>query len=116
MRKEDAGGGLGCAEEEDRAPQVEAGEAEGGAAELGCQETVAVDATADAGIMAEAGPARTEEASTKEAVATGVIAPRLATDEVAVGEPPPPKRPLARLARKNCRGDDPRYGQETRKI
>jgi hypothetical protein len=81
MRKEDAGGGLGHAKEDDRAPQVEAGEAEGGVAELGCQETVAADATADARVRAEAGPARTEEA-----VAMGVVVPCLATDEVAVGE------------------------------
>jgi hypothetical protein len=86
MRKEDAGGDLGHAEEEDRSSQVEAGEVEGSAAKFGCQGTAAADATADAGITAEAGPARTEEAGAEEVVATGVIMPRIATDEVAAGE------------------------------
>jgi hypothetical protein len=63
---------------------VEADEAEGGAAELDRQEMVAADATTDAGIMAEAGPVRIEEAVTTE-----VVVSRLATDEVATGEVAP---------------------------
>jgi hypothetical protein len=95
MRKEDAGGGLGPAEAEDRTPQVEAGEAEGGATELDCQEMVTLDTAADAGVTAKDGPAQT-----KEAITTEVFMSHLATDEVAAGESLPLKRPLARLARK----------------
>jgi hypothetical protein len=86
MRKEDAGGDLGRAEEEDRSSQVEAGEVEGSAAKLGCQGTATVDATADAGITTKAEPARTEEAGAEEVVVMGVVAARIATDEVAEGE------------------------------
>jgi hypothetical protein len=81
MRREDADGGLGRAKEEDRAPQVGADKAEGGASELDCQEVVAVDASTNAGITVEAGPVRTEEV-----LMTDVIVPRLATDEVVAVE------------------------------
>jgi hypothetical protein len=60
---------------------VGAGEDEGGAVELDRQEMAAVDVTADAGVTAEAGLARTEEAATIE-----VIVSCPAADEVAAGE------------------------------
>jgi hypothetical protein len=60
---------------------VQAGEVEGGAAELHRQEIAAVDATADEVVMAEARLAWTEEAATME-----VIVSHPTTDEVAVGE------------------------------
>jgi hypothetical protein len=79
--REDAGGDLDHAEEEDHVLHVEAGKVEGGAAELDRQEVAAVDATADAAITTEAGLARTEETATMETVVS-----RPATDEVVMGE------------------------------
>jgi hypothetical protein len=79
-RREDAGGDLGRTEEEDRVPQVEAGEVEGGVVELDRQEAAAVDATIDVVVTAEAGLEQTEEAATTE-----VVVSRPATDEVAAG-------------------------------
>jgi hypothetical protein len=79
--REDAGGDLGRAKEERRVPQVEAGEVEGGAAELDRQEKAAVDATTDAVVTAEAGLARIEETATTE-----VVVSRPATDEVVARE------------------------------
>jgi hypothetical protein len=86
MRKEDAGDGLGHAEEEDCAPQVEAGEAESGAVEFDHQEMVAADATADAGITIEAGLARTEEAITTEVIVSHLVTKEIAAGEVATAE------------------------------
>jgi hypothetical protein len=78
---EDAGDDLGRAEEESHVPQVKAGEARGGAAELDRPEIVVAGATTNAGITAEAGLAQTEGAATAE-----VVASRPATDEAAAGE------------------------------
>jgi hypothetical protein len=80
-RREDAGGDLGHADEERRVPQVEAGEVEGGAAELDHQEVAAVNAAADAVVTDEARLARTEQTATTE-----VIVSRPAADEVVAGE------------------------------
>jgi hypothetical protein len=79
--REDAGGDLGRAEEEDRVPQVEAGEVEGRAVEPDRREAAVVDAIADAVITAEAGLAQIEEAATME-----VVVSHPAADEVAAGE------------------------------
>jgi hypothetical protein len=80
-RREDAGGDLGRAEEESHVPQVEAGEVESGATELDRPGVVAVDATADAAVTAEAGLAWTEGT-----VMTEIIMSRPATDEVVAGK------------------------------
>jgi hypothetical protein len=86
MCREGAGGDLGHAEEEDRTLQLQACEIEGDAVELGCQGTATADATTNAGVTAEARPARTKEAGAEEVVATEVVAPRIATDKVAACE------------------------------
>jgi hypothetical protein len=86
MRREDASGNLGRAEEEDHASQIEAHEVEGDAVKLGCQGTAAADSTTNAGVTAEVGPAQTEEASTGEVVTMGVDVPRIVADEAAAGE------------------------------
>jgi hypothetical protein len=80
-RREDAGGNLGCAEEESYVPQVEAGKVEGGAEGLDRQETAAADAIADTGAAAKAGLAWS-----KEATAAEVVVSRPAADEVVAGE------------------------------
>jgi hypothetical protein len=78
---EDANDGLGCAEEESRAPQAKASEAGGGALELDCLEIAVADATTDVSVVAEAGLAQTEGAAAAE-----VVASRPATDEVVAGD------------------------------
>jgi hypothetical protein len=78
---EDVGDGLGRIEEEDRAPQAKASEAEGEAPELDRPKKISVDATPDASIVADAELAQTEGAATAE-----VVASHLATDEVAAGD------------------------------
>jgi hypothetical protein len=81
MRVEDAGDGLGRTEEEGRAPQAKASKAGGKAPGLDRPEKTAADATSDASVMADVGPAQTEGATVAE-----VVASRPATDEVAAGD------------------------------
>jgi hypothetical protein len=80
MRRGDAGGDLGRAEDRDHTSQEEAHKVEGEAARLGRQRVAAADATTDAGVTAKAGPARTKEASTEEVTVMEVVAPRTTTD------------------------------------
>jgi hypothetical protein len=86
MRRGDAGGDLGRVEEEDRTSQEEAHKVEGDMARPDRQRMVAADATMNAGVTAEAGPAWTKEASAEEVTAMEVIAPHTTTDEAAAGE------------------------------
>jgi hypothetical protein len=86
MRRGDDGNGSDRAEGEDLTSEEEAPKVEGDAVRLGCQRVIAADATADAGVTAEAGPARTKEAGAEEVTATEVFAPRTTTGEAAAGE------------------------------
>jgi hypothetical protein len=96
-RAEDAGDGLGRTEEEGRTPQAKASKAGGKAPGLDRPEKTAADATSDASVMADVGPAQTEGATAAE-----VVASRPATDEVAVGTLPLPGHPQARLDQGTC--------------
>jgi hypothetical protein len=86
IRRGDDGSDLGRTKGEDRTSQEEAHKVEGDAVRLDHQRAAAADATADTGVTAEAGPARTKEASAEEVTAMEVIAPRTTTDEAATGE------------------------------